>query len=149
MDLHNSHIMVDGQFVSAKVERIVLAIKEYEPTLDVKWIPPGQRSEGESAFAIIHDAPGNKPYVMFYVKDEEDFDERVLMKIIANDQRNGTQKYTDLEAFEETQKRMQHQEYLDRMEEANDIAAHVFRSPLNKYKVNDKLTIKDGIPLGY
>jgi hypothetical protein len=140
--------MVDGQFVSAKVERIVLAIKEYEPELEVKWIPPSaRRAETEPAFAIIHNAPGNKPYVMFYVQKEEDFDERVLQRIIYNDQRaTGTQQYSELEALEAAAAMVVKQEWLDEMEEAADIAAHVLRSPLNTYKVNDKLIIKEGIP---
>lgn len=143
VDLLNSHIFVDGQLVSAKIERLVRAIKDYEPQLKVKWIPPSERSEGQAAFAIIHDAPGNAPYVLFYVQTEEEFDERVLLKIIANDQRNGKRQMTDLEAWDEAQQRIQKQEFLDKMEEANDIAAHVFRSHLNTYKVNDQLTIRE------
>jgi len=145
--IHNSHIMVDGQFVNAKVERVVLAIKDYEPELEVKWVPPQARSEGEAAFAIIHNAPGNKPYILFYVQNEEDFDERVLARIIYNDQRKtGQQQYSEVEAAEAAIKAVQHQEYLDMMEEAHDIAAHVLRTPLNTYKVNDNLIIKDNVP---
>lgn len=146
-DVHNGHIMVDGRLVSAKHERLVLAIKDYEPELDVMWIPPEKRSEGEAAFAIIHSAPGNKPYILFYVLTDEEFDERVLQRIIYNDQRrSGEQQYTELEAWEIAQKAVQKQEWLDRMEEANDIAAHILRTPLNTYKVNDNLVIKEGIP---
>lgn len=147
MTVHNSHIMVDGQFVSAKAERIVLAIKEYERTIEVKWIPPGNRSPGEAAYAIIHNEPGNKPYVMFYVQNDEDFDERVLQRIIYNDQRKtGKQQYSELEAWEASQKLVQEQEFLDALEEMHDVAAHIIRTPLNTYKVNDNLVIKDGIP---
>jgi len=147
LDPQNSHIVVDGQFVSAKVERIVQAIHDYEPELEVKWIPPNARTEGESAFAIIHNAPGNAPYVLMYVKTEEEFDERVLQRIIYNDQRNtGQQEWSELSAWEEAQKRIQKQAYLDLLEEANDVAFHVLRSPLNTYKVSDDFVIKDGIP---
>lgn len=143
VDLTQSHVFVDGHLVSAKVERIVRAIKDYEPELDVKWVPTAARSEGQAAFAIIHDAPGNAPYVLFYVKSEEEFDERVLYRIIHNDQRNGKTSLSELEAWEEAQKRVSQQAFLDQMEEANDIAAHVFRSHLNTYKVNDDLIIRD------
>lgn len=147
MDIHNSHIMVDGQFVSAKAERIVLAIKDYEPELEVKWIPPGRREEGDAAYAIVHNPPGGKPYIMFYVQTDDEFDERVLYRIIYNDQRKmGTQQYSEVEAWEETQKRLAKQEELDRLEEAADIAYHVFKSPLNTYRVNKDLVIKDGVP---
>src|SRR5690349_11077360 len=145
-DIHNGHLMIDGRLVSARIERIVLAIKDYEPELEVTWIPPQKRSEGEAAFAIIHNAPGNAPYILFYIQTEEEFDERVLYRIIANDQRNGEHTYSELEAAEMTQKLVQEQEWLDRMEEANDIAAHILRTPLNTYKVNDNFIVKDGIP---
>lgn len=146
-DLHKGHIVVEGVFVNADVHRVVQAIKDYEPELDVRWIPPAQRTEQEPAFAIIHDAPGNKPYVLFYVQSEAEFDMRVLQRIIYNDQRQtGQQQYSELEALETAQKLIQQQEWQDRMEEANDIAAHILRTPLNTYKVNDNFIIKDGIP---
>lgn len=144
VDLTQSHVFVDGQLVSAKIQRIVEAIRDYEPELDVQWIPPGARTEGQAAFAIIHRPVGHPSYVLFYVKSEEEFDERVLAKIIYNDQRNGkTATMSDLEAWEETQKRIQKQEYLDKMEEANDIAAFVAKTHLNRIRINKDLVIHD------
>lgn len=147
MDLGNSHVMIDGQFVSARIERLVLAIKDYEPDIDVKWTPPGAREQGMAAYKIIYAPVGQSPFTLFHVASDEDFDERILMKIIANDQRNG-QKATmsDLEAWEATQKLMAKQDYLDRMEEAQDIAKHVVGSPLNTYRVNNNLVIKGNMP---
>lgn len=145
--LENAHLMLDGQVVSAQVSRVVEAIKDYEPDLEVKWIPPHARKEGDAAFAIIYAPPGHDPYVLFYVPKEEDFDERVLRKIILNDQRNGESSWSEYSAWEESQRLLKRQEYLDQVEQANDIAAHILRSPLNTYKVNDSLIIKDGIPM--
>lgn len=144
--LDNAHLMIDGQVVSAKISRIVEAIHDYEPALEVKWIPEHKRKEGDAAFAIIYNPPGADPYILFYVPKEEDFDERVLRKIIINDQRNGKTSISDLEAWEESQRLLKKQEYLDQLEEAHDIAAHILKSPLNTYKVNDNLVVKDGIP---
>jgi hypothetical protein len=146
-DLHKGHVVVDGQFVNADVHRVVQAITDYEPELEVKWIPPGQRGENEPAFSIWHNAPGNKPYILFYVQDESEFDMRQLQRIIYNDQRaTGAQSYSELEALETAQKLVQEQEWLDKMEEASDIAAHILKTPLNTYKVNDNLVIKSDIP---
>lgn len=143
VDLLNSHVLIDGQFVSAKIERLVQAIKDYEPELEVKWVPPAQRTEGMAAYAIEHHAPGNAPYVLMYVQNDEEFDERVLMRIIQNDQRNGQARLSDLEAWEATLKSIERQKFLDSMEEANDIAHHVFRTHLNTYRVNKDLIIKE------
>lgn len=146
MDLGNSHLLLNGQFVSAKVERVVQAIKDYEPNLEVKWLPPGSRTEGQAAFQICFNQPGQPPYVLFHVATEEEFDERVLARIIQNDQRHSQQTLSDFEAYEAAQKRVRDLEYEDKMAEAADIAYHVMRSPKNTYKVNNDLVIKDGIP---
>jgi hypothetical protein len=143
MDLTQSHVFVDGHLVSAKAQRIVQAIKDYEPELEVKWVPPAARAEGQAAYAIIHNAPGNSPYVLFYVQKDEDFDERVLAKIIVNDQRNGKQAYSDFEAWEQTNKLLERQAFLDKMEEAKDIAAFVAKTHLNTIRIDKNLTIRD------
>lgn len=147
IDPRNSHIVVGDQFVSAKIERIVRSIKEYDHDLDVQWCPPGAREQGVAAFKIIYQPAGQKPYTLFHVKDEEEFDERVLLKIIANDQRvNGGVKMSDLDAFEAAQALLRQQDYEDKMAEQHDIVAHVIKSPLHKYVVNKDLVIKEGIP---
>lgn len=137
VDLTQSHVFVDGRLVSAKVERIVQAIKDYEPEIDVQWIPPEAREPDQAAFAIIHRPVGKPDYVCFYVKDESEFDERVLLRLIYNDQRNGERQMTELEAFEKTQALLQKQAWLDQVEEANDIAAFALRTKLNKFTLPD------------
>lgn len=136
-------IFVEGHLVSERVSQIVAAIKDYEPELDVRWIPPAARSEGDAAFAIIHRPVGSPEYVLFYVPKDEDFDEKVLYRIIHNDQRNGERTYGEVEAWEEAQKRVQRQAYLDKMEEAHDLARFVLRSPLHKMTLPDGLVIND------
>lgn len=145
--LGNSHVVIDGQFVSSRVSQVVEAINEYYGgEVQVKWVPPGARSEGQAAFAIEHHAPGQHPYVIFYVKTEEEFDIRVLHKLIFNDQRNGKTTLSELEAYDRAQAALRRQEFLDAMEEAGDIAYHILKSPKNTYKVNDDLVIREGIP---
>lgn len=137
LDLMQSHSVVDGQFVNNKVARIVEAIRHYSDELEVKWIPPGAREEGVAAFKIIHNPPGGKSYTLFHVKNDEDFDERVLAKIIANDQRTRPVQLSELEAWEEAQRRVKHQEFLDALEEANDKAAFALRTPLHTFTMPD------------
>jgi len=143
----DGQIFVDGQFVSAKIERIVLAIKDYDPYIEVQWIPPESRLEEKSpAFRITLEEPGREPFILFFVNSEEDFDERVLQRIIVNDQRKFPLRLSDLEAWEETSRRIEHQRWLDELEAINDIAYHALKSPLNTYKVTPDLVIKEGIP---
>lgn len=138
--------VINGQFVNQKVRQVVDAIRDYEPEIEVQYIPQSARTEGQAAYRLIHRPVGRDPYVMFTVRRDEDFDSRVLQKIIANDNRNGVTSISELDAYDAAQKAVAHQAYLDRVEEANDIAFHVLRTNKNTYKVNDHLTIKDGIP---
>lgn len=125
--------LIDGQFVSQRVRQIVQAIVEYCPEIEVKWVPPSARKEGQAAYRLIHRAPGHEPYIMMTIRRDEDMDERILQKIIANDQRWGTTPLSEFEAWEAAQEAVKRQEWLDKLEEAHDIAHHVYKSRLHKY----------------
>lgn len=150
------YIPAGDHFVNARVERIVQAIKDYEPELDVEWTPPAarviQEDEGETtreipAFKIVHKPLGGHPMTLFFVKSEEEFDERVLMRIIQNDQRRGQVKLSDYEAWEAAQKRVRDVEEQDRNEEMFDLIQHVLRTNKSKYVISSELVIKDNIPM--
>lgn len=143
MDLANAQHYVDGQFVSDRVQRIVEALKEYCPEIEVKWLPPGARREGQAAYCIMHCPPGQQPYVITYIHRDEDFTASVLARIIDGDQRNGEKSWDMFTAAEQAEKLIKRKYYEEAMEEANDIAFHVFRSRLNTYKVNKDLTIRE------
>lgn len=143
----NGYTITEGQLISDRVQRIVMAIAEYEPEIEVQWIPDRQSKEEKvPQFKIVHHQADGHDFTLFHVQDEESFDETVLHRIIVNDQRNGQVTLTEYEAWEKTQKYIEQQVYRDMMEEAQDIAAHVFATHLNDYKVSDDLSIKDGVP---
>ena len=144
--LPDKRIIVDGQFVSERVSQIVAAIQEYSPELHVQWIPPGARSDDEAAFRIVHFPPGGEPYVVMHVKTEEEFDGRILKRIIAGDQRNGKVTYGEVEAAEKAAQLIAQQRVKDEQAEMIDKMWHVFRSPLNTYRLDNDTVIKDGIP---
>jgi hypothetical protein len=85
VDLPTAH--EDGQFISGKVSRIVELIREYDSSLDVKWIPPERRQRGDAAFAITERAHDTE-HVVFYVQTEAEFDEDVLARIIESDNKH-------------------------------------------------------------
>lgn len=149
--LDASHVVIDGQFVNAQVERVVLAINEYEPDIRVEWLPERARfdSNGEPlpAFKLVYAPPGQPEFIMFFVKSEDEFDMRVLQRIIVNDQRHGDKvTYDDIQAAEMAAKLIQKQEYQDWLEEQEDKVRHIIASPLHDYNVGDGLRIKHGIP---
>lgn len=133
----------DGHFVNSRVQQVCQAIHEYEPELNVLFVPEAQRREGEAAYKIVHTPVGGQTYILFTVRRDEDFDHRVLQRIIANDQRHGKTPLTEYEAWEQSQRLIETQKAREQMEEANDIAYHVLRTHKNVYKVNDKVTIRD------
>lgn len=136
----------DGRLVSQKIAQVVDAIRDYSPEIDVKWIPPENRTADQAAFQIWHSPPGQPPYCFMHVKTEEEMTTKVLMDIIAGDQRNGSVQYSEVEAAEEAAKRVAFQKWADERDEAIDVMYHILKSPLNTYKVNDDLIIKEGIP---
>lgn len=139
--------VIDGQFVSQKVRQVVDAIREYDPEIIVQYVPVGARTPGQAAYRIVHMPMGHEPYVMFTVRRDEDMDSRILAKIIANDARyGGGTTLSEFEAWEAAQQAVERQKQLDAIEEMNDIAYHVLKTNKNTYKVNENLTIKDGIP---
>jgi hypothetical protein len=80
---------------------------------------------------------------MFYVQNDEDMDERVLYRIIYNDQRNGAAQLSELEAWEKSQKLIAEQKHRDDMEEAHDMAKFVLRSPKHRINMGKGLIIND------
>ena len=138
--------VIDGQFVSQRVSQVVEAIREYDPCIEVQWVPVSVREEGQAAFRLIYNPPNDVPYVMWHVKTEEEFDHRVLQKIMVNDQKNGQHSYDEFEAAMNAKERIAKQAWLDSLEEQHELAASILKSRKSSYKVNDDLIIKDGIP---
>lgn len=87
VDLPSAHD--DGRFISGKVSRIVELVREYDHRLDVKWIPPDLRASGDPAFAVTERLKDGSEVVAFYVQSEEEFDERVLTRLIESDNAHG------------------------------------------------------------
>ena len=139
--LDNRYEYREGQLLSQKVAAVVEAIHEYCPEIEVQWIPQAQRKPDDAAFRLVHNPKDGMPYVMFHVKTEDEFDARVLKKVIMGDQRFGANIVSEIEASEQAARRVAHQKFLNQLEEANEIAASVIKSNKDTYKVNDNLVI--------
>lgn len=140
--MSDKHVVVDGHFISQRISQLVRALQDYCAEIEVLWVPPTARMKGEAAFKIMHHPMGREPYCITTVKTEEDFDERLLKKIIAGDQRSGEVRYSDFEAWEAAQKLAEKQVWEDSLEEANDLAHALMRTNKSNYIIdkNTKLT---------
>lgn len=135
--------VVDGHFISQRVSQLVRALKEYCPEIEVQYLPVGARTDGQAAFKIMHCPPGQEPYCITTVKTEDDFDERLLKKLIAGDQRNGKVLMSDFEAWEKAQKLAENQVHADAMEEANELALALIRTNKSNYIINKDMKLTD------
>lgn len=124
-------IFLDGQFVSERHSVLVEAIKDYDDRIEVRWIPPKEREDWQDAFQLMYNGPKG-PEHMFNVHTEEEFDVRVLQKIIANDQQKNPALMKDLNAYDEARSRVLRQAWMEKLEEAADKAAFILRTPLHK-----------------
>lgn len=128
-----TYIVTDQGFVSEKHQRVAEIISEYDPDLELVWIPPAQRIPGDEGkeFAVLHTKHGNK-YVAMYAKEDE-VDERLLARLWNADERNGNV-LSKIDAMNAAVEAMRLKEQMDRLEERNDIAKHILNSPRARYK---------------
>lgn len=137
LDLASPHS--DGHWISDRVSRIVEIIKDYDDRIDVQWIPPETRGVNDPEFRLVTLDSLGKPYVMFYVQSQAEFDERTLARIFSSDNAKNPLTLSALDAHNAAVKAVQMKEQMERMEEANDFAHHVFKSPKARYRHNGRV----------
>lgn len=135
VDLPTAHD--DGRFISAKVSRIVELVREYDHRLDVKWIPPNMRGEGDAAFAVTERLKDGSEVVAFYIDSEEHFDETVLARIYESDNTKN-----DVQARIDAQNKAVNDVKASRQRDERyahyDLMSSIIRSPKHTYKHNGR-----------
>lgn len=123
----------DGSFISERVSRIAELIREYDPNLDVRWIPHNKRTRSEPQFAIVERMTNGAEAVVFYVQDEKEFDGSVLERIYMNDAAKHGNILDKIEAQNQAVRALQEKDYKEKMAEATDLAYHILKSPKHTY----------------
>lgn len=124
----------DGSFISAKVSRIVELIRENDPGVDVRWIPPNQRAADDPAFALVGKDVNGREYVIFYVQSEAEFDGRVVERLIQLDQAKRGNPLSEMEARNAAVKAIQQKLHQEQLEEAKELAYSILKSKKHTYK---------------
>jgi hypothetical protein len=126
----------DGRFVSQRVAMMVEVIRDFDRYLDVRWIPPEERVlASDPAFAIVDTSPNVPESVVFYVQSEADMDARVLERLIdIKRQVDGGTVLKELDAKNEAYKILQAKLFKEKLDEANDLAYSILKSPKHRYK---------------
>lgn len=127
----------DGRWISEEVSRVIEAIREYDHNLDVKWVPPDLREPDDPAFAIVERTRDGKEVVAFYVQNETEMNRGILARVIAAD--NLKHNVNDnIDALNAANKILAQKIRQDQIDEANDLAKAMWRSPLHTYRHNGK-----------
>jgi hypothetical protein len=125
---------ISGQFVSEKHARIAEIIQDYNPNLELKYLPAAVRTIADlgKEFCVIHRDPETfAEYVVMYVA-EDDLDHRVIATLFDMDSSR-----TDIEArltnLETAAELVRMKEKMDIEEERRDKITSILKSPLHTY----------------
>lgn len=127
----------DGHFVQRDVLGIIQKIMDYDPNLKVQYLEHAANMNNAPWRIVEHCYDGQWRVVMYVWELTEQVFERIW--------KADTQKADVLSMIDANNNRVradQKRRYRDEMDEANDIAAHVFASPKGRYTVEDHATGK-------
>lgn len=126
----------DGQFVSEDHKRIAEIIHDYDPALQLAWIPPAARGVEDDGkeFAVIHTQEGRPSYFVFFLSKDE-VDHRVLTRLWEADNKDKNV-LTALEAQNAAIEAIRMKQNMDDLEDKKELVGSIIKSPKSKYKHN-------------
>lgn len=131
----NWYFPVNGHFVSQKQIRINEILRDYDPNLQLQWIPPDKRSAEDMAFRVVHMEPGRTPYLVC-VADEAD--ERLLARVFEADQRNSPNKLNYIENYNRALELTRMKEAEEQRMADHELAASVIRNTKSHYRIRNE-----------
>lgn len=118
-----------GHFLSAEHQRIAQVIHDYDPTLELAWVPPEARELNEQyPFAVIHRPIGAPPYIVMRLRESE-VNHRVIARLWANDAKNSNV-LDAIEKDEQARKALELLRKQEEYEEAREKAAWMVKAPV-------------------
>jgi hypothetical protein len=125
-----------GHLLSAEHLRIAEILKDYNPQLDLVWIPPEDRlpEDRGMTFAVRCTPENGKPYLLFQLREDE-VDHRVLERVFERDGSKGDF-LTVLERREAALKLVEMKRQMDEAEERQAFVASVYGSRKSVYRHN-------------
>lgn len=127
-----------GEIISEKQRRIAQIITDFDPELELRWIPLSKRVYlDDPPFCVTHTPVGKPSYVVLYA---EDCDERLLARLFQA--RNTSLDL--LTAHNNAVKAVQLKKRMETFAEAEDKALHVLRSPKSSYSIDGKIIQSHG-----
>lgn len=116
---------VDGHFVSQNQVRINEILQDYDPTLQLQWIPPGERNHEDKAFRVVCFPLGRSPYL---VCTADEADERLLARVFEADQINSKDKLSYIENYNRALELTRAKENMEVRQQDHELAAAILRN---------------------
>lgn len=121
----------NGNFVSENQRRIAEILQDYDRTLQLQWIPPGQRNEKDEPFRVVHFPPNRSPYLICTATE---CDERLLAKVFQADAQNRSgSAISYIDAYNSALKISRAKQMEEKREEAHDLAKSVIRNTRSSF----------------
>jgi len=127
----NFYFPVNGHFVSQKQVRINEILQDYDPSLQLQWIPPSDRSSNDLAFRVVCFPKDKRPYAVCFA---EEADERLLAKVFEADQANSPNKLNFIDNYNKALELTRAKEAQDARQEDHELAASILRSTKSSYR---------------
>lgn len=119
-------------------ERVACLLKEYNPELELQYIPEHDRTAFDSKpFRVIHNSPVKGVYIIGHFRADE-VNHTLIAHIFKHDLGKNRNFITEMEAEERAKEALLMREALDKYEEKEDFAKHLIKSRKHVYKHNGK-----------
>lgn len=123
----------NGYALSVQHLRISEIIQDYDPTLELAWIPPDQRNfDDTEPFAVIHRPIGKPAYIAMTLREDQ-VNEGLLARLWMHDNKNGSV-LNWVEARDAAYKAMKLKEEMDEAEMKKDVVKSIVKSPKSVYR---------------
>lgn len=123
-----------GCFVSSTLQRFAEILQDYDPYLELRWIPPNLRSDADRSlpYCIVHSPPGQQPYVVKYFGEDAN-PEELLARLFAGDTWVHGNAMTRLENLEKAKRAFELKMQMDAAEESADMFHFLMTNRSNNY----------------
>lgn len=128
----------DGHWVNEKFARIAEIITDFDPRLQLVWVPPEHRTAFDTKpYGILHTGDDGLQKMIMFIKEEE-LDERVISQLFLNDT-NRHDVLSRLEAQDRAAKVLQMKADMEAAEERQDFIKSVVRSGKHSFRHNGRI----------
>lgn len=139
----------DNRFISTEMANLVEIIRDYDPNLDLRWIPPEKRFEGEldKPYVVVETRQGKDFPVTYLTEEEIKKTEWMIASLFQWDAQRSGSRLDDLDARNAARKVLEMKKHAEELEEQADFAASVIKSPLHTYRHKGKRFDLPGAPV--